>query len=80
MANCDSFWQVYWTWCLALFGNDEFLVITLGTSVLVFTVFFGAGSIYVFLDVTNWPKWVRKYKINPGTNEPVDTSRLIQVV
>ena len=39
-------------------------------------VFFGVGSMYIFMDVTNQPKFLRKYKIQPDTNEPVDSGRL----
>lgn len=74
-----NFWQAWWTRCLDLFGNDEFLVVTLGTTIVGFVVYFGVGSIYIFLDTTTWPKWVRKYKVQPGTNEPVDNVRLMQV-
>ena len=37
------------------------------------------GMIYVFLDVFNWPKSFRKYKVQPGTNEPVDKRKLALV-
>ena len=41
--------------------------------------FWGVGSIFVFMDYYNWPKWILKYKIQPGTNEPVDLRKVIQV-
>ena len=31
------------------------------------------------MDVSGWPAWARKYKLQPGTNEPVETKRLIKV-
>jgi fatty acid hydroxylase domain-containing protein 2 len=34
----------------------------------------------VLLDVTNKPKFLRKYKIQPGTNEPIETKQLIKVI
>lgn len=42
-------------------------------------LYWGAGSIYILMDYFNWPKWIRKYKVQPGTNEPVDTKRLVSV-
>lgn len=36
------------------------------------------GGIYTLLDITNKPSVLRKYKIQPGTNEPVDPKRLMQ--
>lgn len=32
------------------------------------------------MDVTNRPAFLRKYKTQPGTNEPVDKKRLFQVI
>lgn len=37
------------------------------------------ASWYTFMDVTLKPKSVRKYKIQPQKNEPVETKRLIEV-
>lgn len=50
-----------------------------GTTILMFSVYWTFGGIYTFLDVTNKPSFLRRYKIQPGTNEPVDSGRLIQV-
>ena len=36
------------------------------------------GGIYTILDVTNKPAALRRYKIQPGTNEPVDSKRLMK--
>lgn len=33
----------------------------------------------MFLDITNKPAFLRKYKIQPGTNEPVDLRKLKKV-
>lgn len=41
--------------------------------------FWSVGSMYILMDCFNWPKWVRKYKVQPGTNEPLDLNRLLQV-
>lgn len=50
-----------------------------GTTVLTILVYWIFGGIYTFLDLTNRPKFLRRYKIQPGTNEPVEKSRLIKV-
>jgi len=31
------------------------------------------------MDITNWPKFIRKYKTQPNTNEPVDKERLVSM-
>lgn len=42
-------------------------------------LYWGLGSVYTLLDITNKPEALRRYKIQPGTNEPVDTTKLIKV-
>lgn len=32
------------------------------------------------MDITNKPAFIRRYKIQPETNEPVETKRLTQVM
>jgi fatty acid hydroxylase domain-containing protein 2 len=50
------------------------------TTIITFLVYWGFGMIYVLLDVTNKPKFLRKYKIQPGTNEPIENQKLIKVI
>lgn len=52
----------------------------LGANVVGILWYWVLGSFYVFLDVTNHPKFLRKYKVQPGTNEPVDKERLFHVI
>lgn len=35
---------------------------------------------FIYMDVTNKPKFMRKYKTQPSTNEPVDKKLLIKVI
>ena len=41
--------------------------------------FWSVSSVYMFLYYFNWPNWIRKYKVQPGTNEPVHLNKLIEV-
>lgn len=50
------------------------------TTIITFFVYWIFGLIYVLLDVTNQPKFLRKYKIQPGTNEPIEKQKLIRVI
>jgi methylsterol monooxygenase len=43
-------------------------------------VYWGLGAFYIFLDVTNKPAFLRRYKVQPETNEPVDRSKLKKVI
>jgi len=51
-----------------------------GSTIFTMIVYWFVGGIYTFMDVTNSPKFMRKYKIQPGTNEPVEKIRLIKVI
>jgi methylsterol monooxygenase len=41
--------------------------------------FWSVGILFAFVDYYNWPKWIMRYKIQPGTNEPVDLNKLAEV-
>jgi hypothetical protein len=50
-----------------------------GTSIIVFAVYWILGGIYTIIDITNKPAALGRYKVQPGTNEPVDSKRLMKV-
>ncbi|KRT83257.1 hypothetical protein AMK59_3538 [Oryctes borbonicus] len=75
-----DFWQAQWDRFLDTVGEDPFYLWVYGTSILTFCVYWIFGGIYTFLDVTNKPAALRRYKIQPGTNEPVDTKKLLKVI
>lgn len=49
------------------------------STILTTLVYWFFGGIYTILDITNKPAFLRRYKIQPGTNEPVDNARLMNV-
>ena len=51
-----------------------------GSLALTFVVYWLFGGIYTLLDITNRPVALRRYKIQPGTNEPVDSKALMKVI
>ena len=51
----------------------------IGTTILTAALYWGVGLIYIFVDIFGTPLWLKKYKVQPGTNEPVDIKRLIKV-
>lgn len=61
-------------------GEDEFNLMVWWTTVYTFLIYWGFGAIYTIMDLTNRPKILRRYKIQPNTNEPVDTKKLIKVI
>lgn len=74
-----DFWQSNWNSLLDIIGDDEYHLWVTLTVLLSTIVYWGVGGLYTFMDVTNRPKFLRKYKVQPGANEPVDRDRLIKV-
>ncbi|XP_059486206.1 fatty acid hydroxylase domain-containing protein 2-like isoform X1 [Neocloeon triangulifer] len=75
-----DFWQSQWDFILDTFGEDPRGFWVFGTTFLTMAVYWLVGGLYTLLDVTNRPSCLRKYKIQPGTNEPVETTRLLKVL
>ncbi|CAL4088587.1 unnamed protein product [Meganyctiphanes norvegica] len=75
-----NFWQQQWDRILYTFGDDPFVLMVYGTTVVTFLVYWGAGGLYTLMDVFNKPAFLRRYKVQPGTNEPVETYRLIKCI
>lgn len=50
-----------------------------GSTAIVFGVYWLVGGVYTVMDITNKPAVIRRYKIQPGTNEPVDNIKLLKV-
>ena len=51
-----------------------------GTFVHINLVWWTLGAIYSYFDITNKPDFIRKYKIEDGTNEPVDTRKFRKLI
>ena len=45
-----------------------------------YLVYWGVGILYTIMDLTLKPQAFRKYKIQHGTNEPVDNWKLLKVI
>jgi len=75
-----DFWQSQWDKFLDITGEDPFTLWVVGSTIFTMFVYWFFGAIYTFMDLTNKPAILRKYKIQPGTNEPVDRKRLTNVI
>lgn len=64
----------------SLSGDDPLFLWVIGTTVLITAVYWLFGSVYILFDLTNRPLWLRKYKTQPGTNEPLNLQRLSTVI
>lgn len=60
-------------------GDDPLILWVFGTSIFTMLVYWSVGGLYTFMDLTNLPKCLRRYKVQPGTNEPVELARLLKV-
>ncbi|XP_063914058.1 fatty acid hydroxylase domain-containing protein 2 isoform X2 [Zophobas morio] len=75
-----DFWQAQWDKFLDIIGEDSFNLWVYGSTILTLGVYWLFGGIYTILDITNKPAALRRYKIQPGTNEPVDSKKLMNVI
>ena len=69
---------------LKKFYFDWFLIFCLTrvhqvTNVYTTALYWTLGSIYLLMNLTGFPKCMRQYKTQPGTNEPIDRKRLFGV-
>ncbi|XP_046803253.1 fatty acid hydroxylase domain-containing protein 2 [Lucilia cuprina] len=75
-----DFWQAQWDKFIDITGDDPLVFWVIGTNIFTMLVYWLVGGIYTFMDLTNRPAFLRKYKIQPGTNEPVERARLLKVI
>lgn len=70
-----------WPWLFSIPGDNEFNVLFVATTFYsVYFTYWFFGGIYLFFDLTQWPQFLRKYKVQPGANEPLDRKILMKVV
>ncbi|KAH8386380.1 hypothetical protein KR093_000120 [Drosophila rubida] len=72
--------QARWVALLDVIGDDPMRLWVLGTTTVVFCVYWLYAAIFTLMDITNRPRFLRKYKIQPGQNEPVHLGRLWQAI
>jgi len=69
-------WQNIWDKLLDTVGEDPFNLMFYGTLCVTSIVYWTVGLIYMYFDLSLAPEWIRQYKIQPGTNEPIDRTKL----
>ncbi|KAH8397915.1 hypothetical protein KR222_006317 [Zaprionus bogoriensis] len=72
--------QARWLQLLAVTGDDPLRLWVLGTTTVVFAVYWLYAFLFTLMDITNRPHCMRQYKIQPGQNEPVDLARLWRAI
>lgn len=64
---------------ITFLGDDPQTIWVFGTTFVFMLVYWLNASWYTFMDITNKPTFLRKYKIQPGKNEPVEWKKLLPV-
>ncbi len=60
-------------------SDPEFLFVW-GTEIIGLVFYFSVGFAYAFADITLKPEGIRKYKTQPGENEPVDRDKFSKLL
>jgi len=69
-----------WNYFLDTVGDNPFYLWVFGTNVVTTFVYWFFGAIFTYTDITNRPKFLRRFKTQPGTNEPVDNKKLMNAI
>lgn len=64
---------------LLILGEDEFFLTVFVSTFYITMVYWTIAGIYLFMDLTLKPAFLRKYKVQPNMNSPLDKAKLFQV-
>ncbi|KAH8272787.1 fatty acid hydroxylase domain-containing protein 2 [Drosophila bipectinata] len=79
-THTGDWMQEQWENLLGVIGEDPWRLWVLGSTVVIFSVYWIYAALFTLMDITNKPKFLRRYKIQPGQNEPVDLKKLWNAV
>ncbi|XP_055611271.1 fatty acid hydroxylase domain-containing protein 2-like [Uranotaenia lowii] len=69
-----------WNSLLDVIGDDPQFLYVWALPLWNYALYWSIGSLFVLMDVTGKPAFLRKYKTQPGRNEPLPTKALSSVV
>ncbi|XP_055612905.1 fatty acid hydroxylase domain-containing protein 2-like isoform X1 [Uranotaenia lowii] len=72
--------QEYWNVLLERTNHNYFNILVFGSTIYSTLIVTVVSSLFLFMDITNRPKWMRKYKMQPGTNEPLTIPQLTKLL
>jgi methylsterol monooxygenase len=73
LTNTEYTWARIWNKIVDFFGDGDFNMYFTATCFYnIFFLYWSIGLMFLIVDFTMWPKWIRKYKVQEGKNEPVD--------
>jgi len=79
-TNHSGYFQQTWDQFLSTIGNDPATLWLVWTQAISIAAFWLPGLFFIFMDLTLWPSFLRKYKVQPGQNEPLTLKDLIKVI
>lgn len=68
-------WQHLWNHVLSVIGEDPFTLYVAGTFIVDTAFFWPFASIFSYFDIAGGPHVLERYKVQPGTNDPVDKEK-----
>ncbi|KAL9698329.1 hypothetical protein quinque_001770 [Culex quinquefasciatus] len=78
-SGLEVFLQQKWNDFLDVAGDDPANLHVWVMLACVYSQYWLIGGLYVFMDVRGWPRFLRKYKTQPGVNEPISWADLQRV-
>ncbi|XP_050071733.1 fatty acid hydroxylase domain-containing protein 2-like [Anopheles maculipalpis] len=69
-----------WNSLLDVIGDDPDFLYTWGLTIYVHSFFWIVGGMFVLMDIYNRPVFLRRYKTQPGKNEPIPWNDLLRVI
>ena len=61
-------------------SDDPYYLYVYATSTLTYFIYWFVSAFYGVLDFTQRPKFLHKYKTQPGTNEPPNLREVVKVI
>lgn len=76
----ENFWSKLWNAVIDITGEDQFGIYIVWTTIFSFGVYWIFGGIFTVMDLTLSPQALRKYKVQPHTNDPLDKAVLFDAM
>lgn len=79
-SSHSGYLQQKWDTFLDIVGDDPATLYIWGQLIYGYSYFWLVGSLFMLMDLTGRPKFLRKYKTQPGVNEPLAWSDLKKII
>ncbi|XP_055601924.1 fatty acid hydroxylase domain-containing protein 2-like isoform X2 [Uranotaenia lowii] len=80
ITNPDGFLQRKWDAFLDVMGDDPDFWHTWGLTIYLYSHYWLMGAVFVLINLTGRPKFLRKFKVQPGVNDPISVADLKKIV